>query len=262
MLEVLGRQLDYCDVCGSVIHRKDLVRTQVRYASPDAQNYFTYSEYNTNLWTVDTASDAGAISVGSQNGLRCRFKVPYTESSPGTGMTLTEAYGSQTWTGAGVFRSNTSVDMSGATNIVFSAHAGPYQANSDPSTVFAMGSCDSDGSNKLLQRTWTIKGSQRIWFTMATADITDSSAAYFYISVTPATGKKWWIEDLQLEKDETTPQTFIKTTGSTYDEVESQKMTTRVVCPDCKEPLQNIKTGIGKPRTEVEHPIGTDMQEP
>jgi len=264
-MEVLGRQLAWCDVCGTVVHRKDLVRTQVRYVSFAGQNYFTYSTYNTNLWTVDTAVDAGAISVGSSNGLRCRFKVPYTESSPGTGMTLTEAYGSQTWTGAGVFRSDTATDVSDATNITVSAQAGPYQASTSPETVFAMGVCDSAGDNKSLQRTWTVKGTMRVWFTMPVASITaplSSSSAYFYIAVTPGTGQRWWIEDLQLEKDVLKPGTFVPTSGTAVDTTESQKMTVRVVCPDCREPLQKIKTGIGRPRTEMEHPIGSDIQEP
>lgn len=257
MLEVRHRQLDFCDVCGNETHRMDLVRTQVRYMSITGQNYFTYSVYNTSFWTCD-ATDAGAISIGSSNANQCRFKVPDDN-------TLVEINGAQTWTGSGTFRSNTAVDVSGATNITMSAHVGPYQANTDPETTFVMGLCDSAGANKSAQRSFTTKSSMRIWFTMAVSSISSplsSSAAYFYVQATPATGKKWWVEDLQLEKDVTKPGTFAPTNGSAYDDTESQRITVCKVCPSCREPLQNIKTGIGIPRTEVETPVSTDMQEP
>ncbi len=264
MLEVLGRQLDFCDVCGQVQHRKDLARTQVRFRMPTAQNYFTYSEYNSSLWSCD-ATDAGKISIGSSNANECRFKVPFAETAAGSYATLTETGGAQTWTGAGTFRSNTAVDVSGATNITISAYAGPHQYNTDPETTFAMGLCDSSGANKSAQRSWTIKGNMRIWFTMAVADIASplsSSTAYFYIAATPATGKDWWIEDLQLAKDVTSPGTFIQTNGSTYDTTQTTRMTVRKVCEDCCEPLLNSSTGVAPGRVDVEQPISVQTQEP
>jgi len=254
----IARQLDRCDVCGRKIHKKNLVSTNVAFLAAEASNYALYSSYNSSFWTVDTSSDSGVISIGPYAD---RSRVSVDDSN-----TSTEILGSQTWEGAGTLRSSTGIDASAWTSLVFAADIGPYERETIPKTVFALGLCDSDGSNKEAQASFSLRGSIRAWFTINIADLPsgkDSSDLYFYINATPdTTGNQWWADRLQVEKDATKLGTFAPTSGTAVDRTDTASMTMRNVCANCREPLLSKSERYGRVAEQrTDEPITVDIQE-
>jgi hypothetical protein len=272
-LPVLGRQQDRCDVCGRNVHRKDLIRTQVRFLNAAGQNYFVTSTYDSTNWACN-GTDKGNIAIGP-NGDAETVSISIADGSA-----VTERNGEQTWSGSAKdFRSITAVDVSGATTFCVSAEIGPWFPASSGDSEFdgghaaqtgevtvAMGLCDADGNNKALQRTWTAQRSQaRVWFQMNVADIASplaSSGIYVYFTITlSASGPYWYVTSMQLEKNVTSPGVFKPTTGAAVDITDTKTLTVRKVCPRCREPLLRESQQFGRPRTEVESPIPTFGQE-
>lgn len=254
----LPHQMDRCEVCGHKTLKIDLVRTNVDFLAAAGSNYFYNSSYNSSFWTVDTAVDAGLISMG-----------PFADQSRvviGDDNTLTESYGSQTWTGSGVLRSIVAVDASAAVSLVFAADIGPYQQETVPSTTFVFGLCDSDGSNKEQLSSWTVTGNQRAWYTLNIADVPagkSSAALYFYVSVT-AVGKKWWIDRIQLIKNAVSinSEAFVPTAGSAVDRVDTPMMTVRKVCQGCFEkPRVRSEQYNREAEQRTEDPVQVNIQE-
>ena len=258
----IARQLDRCDVCGTKIHKKDLVRTQIRFVKSEGTNYLLYSSYNSSFWSCD-ASDVDTIGIG-----------PHADDSRvsiALDNTVTQVYGSQTWSGTGTFRSTTSVDLSSLTTFTFSCEVAPvcsYSSNvaSLEALTVAMGICDGDGNNKDLQRTWSGLLSQtRCWFNMDVADIASplsSSGVYFYITVTVDGTNYWLVDDLTVEGGKSKPTTFLKAAGAAVsNSADTKSMTVVKACKNCREPLLRESEQFGRPRTEHEAPIPSDSQE-
>ena len=256
MVEAIARQLDRCDVCGVKIHKHKLVRSNMDFLAAAGSNYLTYSSYSASGWTVDTATSAGVISIGPYAD---RARVSVSDSN-----TLTEVLGSQTWLGSGVLRSTAGVDASSWTSLVFAADVGPYQQETSPEITFTIGLCDSDGTNKEEYASRTTKGNLRVWFTVNIADLPagkSASALYFYISAT-AVGKNWWADRLQVMKDVVKLGTFIPTSGSSVDRIDTPMMTVRKVCPDCREPVLSRSERYNRAaELRNEEPIALDIQE-
>jgi hypothetical protein len=231
----LALQLDRCDVCGDKYHRGDLVRTQVEFLDMKAENFFEASSYDGGTyWTVDTASDAGTISYGN----RCD-NVRTTLSDDNV---ISYLNGVQTWEGSGVFRAAQSRNLSAGGHITFSAHVGPHEQNTSPEMTVVLGICNSDGSTKQAVKTYTIKGSTRVWFNETKAVLNSYGLGtndwYFYIQVT--NDGKWWVDELQIEANVGSigghPENFVRTSGSTVsNQSERTLMTQRKVCPGCAE---------------------------
>ena len=261
-VEPLARQLDRCDVCGKKIHRHRLVRTNMRFLQPAGSNYFAYSSYSSSYHSC-SASDVSTITIGPHAD-KSRTRVD-------TDNTVSYVDGTQTWSGSGTFRTTTSVDVSSLTNFTVSAAIGQqlsWSSNvaSASDLTVAMGLCDGDGNNKALQRTFTgVNAMQRLWFTMAVADIESplsSSGIYVYFTVTIDGTDYWFIDDISLEGDKTSPDQFITTSGTAKtSQTATKKMTMVKVCSSCREPLLLESEQFGRPFEEEEPPIGVDFQE-
>ena len=248
-------QLDFCDVCGDHTLRSQLVKTQVRWLRAAGSNHFPYSLYNSTYWTCD-ATDKLEISAGNWEA-RCRVADDNT---------VTEVNGEQTWDGTDkTFRLISPIDISGWTSLCMSANVSAYHASITPSMTVKLGCCNSDGSTKYVQRTWTYRGGNRCWFTATIADLVSdgvtSSAAYFYIEVT--TDGYWHITNLQLEDDATSPGEFIYNTDGAAVEYSSETPLTsiRKVCKDCRETLQRESQLTGTPRKEPIETVRVMIQE-
>ena len=253
----IARQLDRCDICGRKVHKKDLVRTNIDALAVGGSNYLIESSYGTS-WTIATASDAGAISSGPYADV---MRVSIDDSN-----NTTEVFGSQTWSGSGVLRSNTAIDASTWTSLVFVADMGPYDRETSPEISFKIGLCDSDGSNKEQYGLWLVNSSTRAWFTFNIADTPvskSSNALHFYISAT-AVGKKWWVDRMQVIKDAThiRDNAFIPTTGAAVDRVDTPIMLTRKVCDRHREELLSKSERYGRiAEQRSDEPIAVDIQE-
>jgi len=252
----IARQLDRCDVCGKKTHKKNLVRTNMDFLAGEANNYLLYSSYNASGWTAVTASDQGTPSIGPYADVA---RVVVSDDN-----TATESFGSQTWGGSGTLRSTDAIDASTWTSLVFAVDLGPYHRETSPETTFTLGLCDSDGSNKELQKTVVTSGSLRAWFTINIADLPvskTSSALYFYVSAT-AVGKNWWVDRMQVEKNATRPGTFVPTSGTAVDRVDTPMMTVRKVCANCREPLFKKSERYGRVAEQrTDAPVSVDIQE-
>jgi len=253
---ILHRQLDVCDVCEKEIHRHKLVRTQVRFVNPEANNYALYSTYNTGFWTSD-ATDGGTISI-SDGFARCRIADDNT---------VTEIKGAQTWTDAGTIVSNTAVDGSSFSRVTFACDVGPYHRSEGPTLTVVIGVCDDGKSTVYGSRTFTTKGHQQVWYSATISSLTTagatSSALYFFITVTPSSSDYayWFADRFHIEADTSRPGTFTPTKGTAVaHSADSAVMTVAKVCPECRERLLNT-SDVGKPRREVEAPIPVDVQE-
>ena len=261
---VRHHQLDRCDVCGDKVQRSDLVRTQVEFLRPKAENWFVQSSYDGTYWVVDTATDEGTVSYGN--------KCDYARLSLDTSNNFSYVNGVQTWSGNGVFRSGVAaLDTSLGTTITFSAYIGPHLENTDPEMSIVMGICNSDGSVKQPVRSWTIKGMSRIWFTETVdnlaayglGDGVSGTAFYYYISVT--NDGKWWIDNLQFEvnTDDGKPETFVPSNGAyTSNQTPQAMITVRKVCPRCFEPLLSKSERYRRVNEKpVADPVPAEIQE-
>ena len=258
----IARQLDRCDVCGKKIHRKDLVRTQMRYVKFEGTNYLLYSSYNSSFWSCD-ASDVSTIGMGP-HGDESRVQIALDN-------TVSQISGSQSWSGTGTFRSTTATDLSSLTTFTFSCELGPlYSYSSNVGSIaeltVAMGICDEDGNNKDLQRTWSgLRSQTKCWYNMDVADIASplsSSTVYFYITVTVSGTNYWFVDDLTVEGGKTAPTTFLKAAGAAIsNSADAKSMAVVKACKNCREPLLRESEQFGRPHEEYEAPISSDPQE-
>jgi hypothetical protein len=258
----LGWQLDRCDVCGNKIHRSDLVRTQVEFLDKKAENYLSYSSYDGTYWVVDSATDAGSISYGN----RCdnaRYAA-LTDSYTDTYFNCV-----QTWTGNGTMRMETLSPAFSATAVaVFSAQVGPHEQNTSPEMTVAVGICNSDGSSKQAIKTWTIKGTTRVYLSETAGTLEGYALGsgrqfYYYIQVTNA--GNWWIDEMQLEANPTdsVPEVFVRASGSLVSNQSDRTLiTSRKVCPNCVEPILSKSERFGRTdESPVDEPVDTWAQE-
>lgn len=252
---VRTRQLDRCDVCGDKVHREELVRTQVEFLDMKAENYLSYSSYNSDYWTVDDAS-AVTGSTGGSYGNRCdNARLTLDDDN-----NLTYLNPVATWEGSGTMRMTTaSPSLSASGHVTFSCVFGPHEQNTSPGSTVVLGICDSDGNNKKPQRTWTdVSTVTRLWFNETKQTLEDYGVGdgnydwYFYIQVT--NDGKWWIDEMQLEANVGTlpltdnqPENFVRTSG-TYvsNQSERQLMTQRKVCSNCREAILSKSEKYGR----------------
>jgi hypothetical protein len=257
----LALQLDRCDVCGNKYHRGDLVRTQVEFLDMKAENYFDYSSYDGTWWVVDTASDVSTISYGN----RCD-NVRTTLSDDNV---VSYLNGVQTWSGDGVFRSTGRTSFGSSGHVTFSAHVGPHEQNTSPEMTVVLGICAVDGTSKQAVKTYTIKGSTRVWFNETKATLNGygvgTNAWYFYIQIT--NDGYWWVDELQLEANvgsiDGHPENFVRTSGSTVsNQSERTLMTQRKVCPGCAELILSKSERYGRTdESPIDEPVDTWAQE-
>lgn len=256
-LPAIARQLDRCGVCGKKTHKKDLVRTQVRYKRPEGENHFSYSYYDGSFWTTN-ATSSGNISSGPE-GDKERASVSLDN-------TVTSVFGSATFTGNNkLFRSTTGVDVSDWTSLIFSAEVGPHFDTQAEMTI-ALGYCDTDGNNQTTLKTWTAKSGRQVWATVNISSIAgvSTSAVCFFINITGLDATdKYYIDWLQLEKNRSTVGPYFRTSGTAYSTrvYEAKLMTAPKVCQSCRETLLKESEQYGRPRTEVELPVPMDAQE-
>lgn len=255
----LTRQLDRCDVCGTKIHRMDLVRTQVEYVSHEGNNYLEYSTYDSTGWTKVDSTDRSTIGVLWADDTHLRVNDDNT---------LTEANGIQTWEDTGtLYTTSLNLDVSTWDSFVFSVEVAPYQNTSitgyDPSLTVKMGTISENGDTKYLSRTWSINGHQRVWYAdTSPVALTVAASANWYIEVTAASGMYWMADKFQLEKNATKPGDFISTVGSAVSvSADTAAVAVRKVCPNCYETVLKKSTRYGRRRREVEAVIPTDIQE-
>lgn len=266
-LQAIHHILDRCDVCGKKLHRKDLVRTQVRYNRPSGNNYFLNSYYDGTFWTIaancTTHSEDMGLGPDSED---CRAKI--SESN-----TLTEIKGAKTFllspTGeTAIIYTASPTNISSFTRFVFSVYAGQYHANEDPAVLtVAIGNCDSSASTLYELKEVTTRSGRHIWVAADVADLdsnVDTSATYWYISFRATSDENYyfWVDWMQLEKNATRPGAFIRTSGAAVDHTtEAKIMTSAKVCSRCREKLTLEGEKYGKHRREVEPPIEDDFQE-
>lgn len=258
MVEVTGRQLDQCEVCGEEVHKRDLVRTNMDFLANEASNYLLYSSYNSSGWSTSGLVDAGVISIGPY-GCDSRVRV-------GDDNSLTEVNGSQTWTGdSGYLYSTSAIDASTWTSLTFAADCGPYQQSTAPTTVFTLSLCNSDGTNPETLNTFTTLGSIRAWGTINIADLPagkSAAALYFRIDAAPSTGEKWWVDRMQVAKDKVNVSAFAPTSGASVDRNDTSMMTVRKVCSSCREPLLKKSERFNKNAEQrTDAPVAVDIQE-
>jgi len=266
----LAKQLDRCDVCGDKVHRDQLVMTQVEFLQLKAENYFNYSSYDTNWWTMDDAVDAGSISYGN----RCdNARTTLSDAN-----VISYLNGVQTWTGNGTLReiaANGTYSSSGY--VTMSAQVGPHEQNTSPEMTVNLGICNSDGSVKQIVKTYTISGTTQVWFYESVATLNGYGLGpgdgefYFYIEVTNA--GNWWIDELQIEFNVNTlprssqgyPENFVRTSGASVfssSHPEQGAITARKVCPNCQETVLKKTEKFGRTdEPPVADPVSTWNQE-
>lgn len=270
MTQVLSRQLDRCDVCGNKTHRKDLVYTQVEFLAAAGSNYFNYSSYDSSWWTLVAGTDAGTISSGPYAD---RFRIVISDDN-----TRTESFGTQTWTVGAAFSvysgnlqiKSSAIDISSWTSFTVSFDFGFYDRETDVNNLTAavlIYNTDgvTGGTSVNTRRQWTTSG--RYFGTMDVADVSsalDTSAAVFHLSVRTHGdgGEQVWIDRMQLEKDVSKMGTFVPTSGSSVDRIDTPMMTTRKVCPNCRERILSKTDAYNRqPEMRDEGPVTTAMQE-
>jgi len=255
-------QIELCFECGDEVPRETLVRKLRPYGYRSGVNQLLYSSYNSAFWTCD-AADAGEVSMGVYAD---EFR-PYVTD----GTTLTEARGSQTWTGAsGTYRSTVATDLSGNTNLLFVTWVGAYHAATVQEISAVLGVCTSDGVSKEALGTWTVPGMRACWVTYPVASLSaavtpSSSAVYFYVDITATNATDdWWI-DHHCVHDAVKPNwdhlPFTSGTAASYTG-NSFNMLLPVLCPKCApEYLHKPSEFEGDPRFEDMVDIREEIQD-
>jgi hypothetical protein len=232
-----------------------------QYGRSKGSNYFIWSQYNTALWTCD-ATDRSTISDG--------VRADESRVHVSSGNTSTES-GVQTWSGTGTFRvvSGSGIDVSAWTSLTFACVVGSWQGNgrstsysASPNLAVAIGLCLADGTSTTAYKSYTgITASRECWFTVNIADISstyDTSALYFYITVTPSSTEYYWVDELRLEKDVTTPYQWIRTSGAAVTRSAFTKYTgAGKVCKDCRYEL--LKTDAEPTDVEPNEPVDVNI---
>jgi hypothetical protein len=125
-----------------------------------------------------------------------------------------------------------------------------------------VGDCDTSGANKTAQKTFTIKGATKVWFTWTGAEANAGQACY-YIQVT--NDDYWWIDELQLEADasRSTPGVYVQTSGTACSPTATAaSISSRVVCPSCFETVQKKSTKYGTTdESPIDGPVDDYVQE-
>ena len=249
-----ARRLDRCDVCQRKVNRDDLTVMTQQYGRSKGSNYFIWSQYNTALWTCN-ATNRSTISDGVRAD-ESRVKVSLSNTSTESGV--------QTWSGTGTFRvvSGSGVDVSAWTSLTFACVVGPYQRATSPSLTVTIGLCLADGTSPTVYKTYTgLTASRECWFTVNIADISatySTSALYFYVTVTPSSTEYYWIDELRLEKDVTTPTQWIRTSGAAVARTAFTKYVgSGKVCKDCRYEL--LKTDAEPQDVEANEPVDVDI---
>jgi hypothetical protein len=253
----IAGQLDRCDVCGTKIHRNELVRTQVEFVLPEGSNYIVQSSYDGSHWTTDDSADLGGISVG--------VYADHQRLSLADDNTFTELNGAQTFSsGKKIYTTVACTNPTSWSSLCFSAEVGPYHRSTSPSMTVSLGVFDIGSPSTLYEiKEWTGNTQRRMWWTATPSEITAAGATLgtlgFYIKVT---GTAWWADRLQLEKNATSPGNFIKTSGTAIDRTEETSMAVRKVCPSCLEPLFKKSEKYGRPsEAPVAVPVTNWIQE-
>jgi hypothetical protein len=237
---------------------------QKRYMRPAGTNYLLYSSYNSAFWACGS-TDRSTIAYGPHCDVS---RVQITDDGT-TINTAAVINGSQTWSGTGTFRSTSATDASALTTFTVSAECGPvisYSSNVGSLTemTVAMGLCDVNGANKAVQKTWSgLLGQRKCWFTMSVSSIASplsSSGIYVYFDVT-CTGY-WFIDDITLEGNKTSPDQFLAARGAAVsNSTDTKAMAVVKTCPRCKEKLLLESEQFGRPTVETEPNIPMYHQE-
>jgi hypothetical protein len=230
-------QIDKCDECGAEVARRSLVRKIRAYGYGAGANLLPYSYYDSSFWTVDTAVDADKVSMGT---FADEFRPKFSDTGAST-WTVTEAGGSQTWTGSGTLRSNTAVDISGYTDVFFAVDIGAKQGQDVQSLVVEIGFTDATGSTTwpvtTPKATWTVAGAQRVWFSTPTASLVGPTltAAYVYADVTiSGATSKWWHEWAVLCDAQAMPVFQPYTRGAAINRTSNgYSWSVNQYCPEC-----------------------------
>jgi len=263
----LAMQLDRCDVCGDKYHRADLVRTQVEFLDMKAENWFTYSSYDGSYWVVDDAVDTGTVSCGN----RCDNARTTLDSDND----VSYINGVQTWTGDGIMRQSAEDGIwDSSYDVTFSAMVGPHEQNEDPEMTVELGITNNDGSVTQAIKTFTIKGTTRVWFNEEVATLESyglgDTAYYFFFYVGITNDGAWWIDELQLEANVNSlpgqpgqPENFVRTSGSSVsNQSERSLMTSRKVCKNCAEYILSKSERFGRTdESPIDDPVDTWAQE-
>jgi len=265
-----GRQLDWCQMCGAMLHRHELVRTQVRWKRPAGQNYFPYSDPGAGGWTANNLVGMGYLAVGAL-GQYARTKVSDTN-------VVSEVNGAYTAKldnvidGTAYLWTSSALNISSWTSFTLSACCGPwgpYSSDAVPSqelkVTLGVAIPTEIGAKQQFGHEWTVRESRRVWATGKIADITigDNTAAFFYLKVVGENGVYIWAENFMLEKNVTRPgDAIIVTRGTAIDNAaDATKMSVIKVCPSCRESLVKTSELTGTPRREIEPPVAMDVQE-
>lgn len=277
----IHRQLDRCDICGRKVHKKDLVRTNVRYNRPEGSNYFTYSRYDSTLWGLTNLTATGNYDCFGPNDHGNRVRVG-EGASYGSYETTTEVGGapSFTITSPGKVYTKTGFDASAWTSLVVGGYFGIFHDNrvgaaydaakENIAATVAIGvGATSGATTQTLRTVSNVRSGHHVWATVNVSDLNPAitnSSVYFWATITldstPTGTYKVWFDWLQCEKDATRPGAYISTAGSALDYSTEQKLMTVVkVCPEHRERLLLESEQFGRPRKEVEHPIPSDIQE-
>lgn len=249
-----ARRLDRCDVCGKKVKRDDLKIMTQQYGRSKGSNYFTWSTYNTDLWTCD-GTDRSTISDGVRAD-DSRVKVSLANVSTESGI--------QTWSGSTTLRvkDGAGIDVSSWTSLCFACVVGPYQRASSPSLSIEMGVWDMPLGTGTSYKTYSsVLASRECWFTVNVSALTvsDTTNVGFYVTVTPSSTEYFWIDELRLEKDVTVPTAWIRTSGAAVSRTVFTKYTgSGKVCEDCIYPL--LKTDVAPPDIETSEPVQIDTE--
>ena len=277
----IHRQLDRCDLCGRKIHRKDLVRTNVRYNRPEGSNYFTYSRYDSTLWDLTNLTATGSYDAFGPQDHGNRVRVG-EGAAYGSYEDTTEIGGSPTFTitSPGKLFTKTGFDASAWTSLVVGGHFGIYHDNRDgtgsdddveniPITVAIGVGATTGVTTQTLRTVSGIKSGMQVWAKLNLADLNaaiSSADVFFWATITldstPVGNYKVWFDWMQCQKDLTRPGAYISTAGAALDYTSEQKLMTVIkVCPEHRDRLLLESEQWGRPRKEVEDPVPSDMQE-
>lgn len=221
---------------------RDLVYSLREWEVKASSNMVPYSNYDAAGWTC-TATDRGLISVGpfaDDNLVRWSLDNVATEN------------GIQTWSGNGVARMTTGIDMSGWSSVVFGVEFGAYQRSATREFTVVLGACDEDGSNMTALRSWTVRSGKKIWLASALAQIVPpvtQAAVCFYLDVTTDADGWWYFCAAQAERDASSLGPYRRTSGSSIIyAVDTLKRGVAKIDYRQYEELRNPQDNVAEPR--------------
>jgi len=250
----IAGQLDRCDVCGNKTHRHNLVRTQVEFLDVAAENYFEKSSYDGTYWVTDAPAYAHASAICY--GTRCDNA--RTTLSPGNKITYVN--GAPSWYGSGNIRTTVEAGpWNISSDLTFSAHVGPCESSTSPDMTVTLGITSNDGFLPQPIRTWSINTATRVWFNEEVSTLNDYGLGdtdrcfFFYIGISgQELTDTWWVDEMQLEANTVTgaPGNFVSSNVGSGEYISNQTerilMTSRKVCPACRERILSKSERFGK----------------